>query len=251
MPRICALKKSEFTCEDESVEACKKKYSCNHCKKKNLGRAIATLYNHYIGCIKVSKENRQNKYNSNGHLKGKEKGFTIDPERIEMDNDNDNNTNNKNKNKNKKRGIELKDANPTYKKYQTTDDRSKQERNQSISNYMVPRLTGKELIVVILLLSFWMAMCGISANAFESIFFKAAMHILRPDFKTPSRTDWHGHILDGTVAKVKKVTNQEIAKSDACMLSADGSQDRTDKVTHIAALLPHPVLIAQIRNEKK
>ncbi len=35
------------------------------------------------------------------------------------------------------------------------------------------------------------------------------------------------------------------------MLSSDGSQDRTDKVTHIAALLSQPVLISQVRNEKK
>ncbi len=102
----------------------------------------------------------------------------------------------------------VKDLNPKYKKYQTSDNRNKNQKQPSITDYLIPRLTAKELMVVILLLSFWMAMCGISANAFESIFFKAAMHILRPDFKPPPREDWHGHILDGTVDKVKKVTNE-------------------------------------------
>ncbi len=96
-----------------------------------------------------------------------------------MDNKND-----KNKNK-KKRDITLEDSNPKYSKYQTKDNRNKQQKQQRISNFMVPRLTTREIMVVILLLSFWMCMCGISSNAFESIFFKAAMHILRPDFKTP------------------------------------------------------------------
>ncbi len=122
MPLGCPLKRLEFTCEDLDVKATSRKYECNHCHQKKLGRAIPTLYNHYIKCPKV-KDDKKNKYDSNGQLIGKEKGYSID-----------------------------------------------------------------------------------TANAFESIFFKAAMHILRPDFKPPPREDWHGHILDSTVAKVKKVT---------------------------------------------
>ncbi len=87
MPLGCPLKRLEFTCEDLEVKAASRKYECNHCHQKKLGRAIPTLYNHYIKCPKV-KDDKKNKYDSNGQLIGKEKGYSIDTENIEIENDN-------------------------------------------------------------------------------------------------------------------------------------------------------------------
>eukprot|EP01084_Bolivina_argentea_P318263 551901_1 len=124
MPHGCALKRLEFTCDDINVvSASKRKYSCNHCGRSNLGRAVPTLFNHYMGCPKVSNKDKQNKYNSNGSLIGKEKGFSIDPKTIEMNNKND-----KNKNKDiwymfNDRNISISDYDKLCKvsRYYTTD----------------------------------------------------------------------------------------------------------------------------------
>ena len=108
---------------------------------------------------------------------------------------------------------------------------------------------GKEMVTTFF--GLWIAEKTLDFKVFESVYFKAAIHILNCNYKVPNHKNWRDDILPAIRNDIKGMVDEDLKLAASAMVGIDGSSDRQEGVNHVLAFIPEPRLLMIKRSKEK